>query len=42
MQLRMLLSRLACAGGFVALAACSDSNTPRSRAGRQGGGGAIR
>lgn len=28
MQLRMLLSRLACAGGFVALAACSGSNAP--------------
>ena len=28
MQLRMLLSRLACAGGFVALAACSGSNVP--------------
>jgi aminopeptidase len=28
MQLRILLSRLACAGGFVALAACSGSNTP--------------
>jgi len=28
MQLRILLSRLACAGGFVALAACSGSNAP--------------
>ena len=28
MQLRMLLSRLACAGGFVALAACSRSDVP--------------
>ena len=28
MQLHMLLSRLACAGGLVALAACSGSNVP--------------